>query len=149
MRLSRYAWIALAALFLALGVVGMAVPLLPTTPFVLLAAACAARGSQRLHRWMLAHRVFGPVIADWERTGAVSRRAKRVAVGTRAASAAIAWLVAPQAWTAALATAVMAVVAAWLWRRPEPSPPAAGTSIAPSDPPAGAASPAPSKEHET
>ena len=52
-------------------------PGLPTVPFVLLAAFAAARGSQRLHGWLLAHRQFGPMIRDWQAHGAVSRRAKR------------------------------------------------------------------------
>jgi uncharacterized membrane protein YbaN (DUF454 family) len=87
---------------------------------VLLAAFAAARGSQRLHGWLLAHRQFGPVIRDWETQGAVSRRAKRLATAMIAASAVIMFLTAPKIWMAATGTAIMAVVASWLWRRPEP-----------------------------
>ena len=75
----RWLWWLLAYTSLGLGIVGIAVPGLPTVPFVLLAAFAAARGSQRLHDWLLAHRRFGPMIGDWEREGAVSRRAKRLA----------------------------------------------------------------------
>src|SRR3546814_20051788 len=62
----RWAWWLLAYASLGLGLVGVVVPGLPTVPFVLLSAYAAARGSERLHRWLLAHRVFGPMIVDWQ-----------------------------------------------------------------------------------
>ena len=116
----RWAWWLLAWLALGLGVVGIAVPGLPTVPFVLLSAYAAGRGSQRLHAWLLAHRQFGPVIRDWQAHGAVSRRAKWLATGMMAAAAAIMFLVAPRWWMAAGGAATMAVVDLWLWSRPEP-----------------------------
>ncbi|MFD0738815.1 YbaN family protein [Lysobacter koreensis] len=116
----RWAWWLLAYASLGLGLVGIVVPGLPTVPFVLLAAFAAARGSQRLHGWLLAHRQFGPVIRDWEAHGAVSRRAKRLALAMMAACAVLLFLTAPRAWMAATGTAVMALVASWLWSRPEP-----------------------------
>lgn len=118
----RWAWWLLAYVSLGLGLIGIVVPGLPTVPFVLLAGYAAARGSARLHRWLHTHRQFGPIIRDWERSGAVSRRAKRLAVGMMAACALIMFLTAPAWWMAAMGTAVMAVVAVWLWRRPEPRP---------------------------
>jgi uncharacterized protein len=96
------------------------VPGLPTVPFVLLSAYAAARGSQRLHRWLLAHRQFGPMIRDWHAHGAVSRRAKWLATTMMSACAVILFLTAPRAWMAATGTALMAIVATWLWQRPEP-----------------------------
>ena len=122
----RWLYLALAWLFLALAALGVVLPGLPTTPFVLLAAWAAARGSPRLHAWLRAHRVFGPTLVAWETHGAVSRRAKRAAVAVMAASAALGWAFAPQAWMAALATAVMTAVGVWLWRRPEPPSQAGG-----------------------
>ena len=116
----RWLWWLLAYASLGLGLVGIVVPGLPTVPFVLLAAFAAARGSQRLREWLLAHRHFGPVIRDWEAQGAVSRRAKRVATLAMAICAGIMFLTAPRWWMAATGTAIMAVVATWLWRRPEP-----------------------------
>ncbi|MCA1854358.1 YbaN family protein [Massilia oculi] len=53
-------------LALALGILGLFLPLLPTTPFLLLASWCFARGSERLHRWLLSHRVLGPYLRDFE-----------------------------------------------------------------------------------
>lgn len=116
----RWLWWLLAYGSLGLGLVGIVVPGLPTVPFVLLAAFAAARGSARLHRWLLAHRQFGPMIRDWQAQGAVSRRAKWLATTMMAACAAILFLTAPRMAMAAVGTAVMAVVAAWLWCRPEP-----------------------------
>ena len=118
--MTRWLWWLLAWTSLGLGVVGIVVPGLPTVPFVLLAAFAAARGSSRLRRWLLAHQRFGPLIRDWEREGAVSRRAKRLATTMMALCAAIMFLTAPEWWMVAIGSAIMAVVALWLWRRPEP-----------------------------
>lgn len=121
LRARRWLWLALAYTALALAVVGIFLPGLPTTPFVLLAAYAAARGSDKLHAWLLQHRLYGPMIRDWQSTGAVSRRAKAWALGSMAACAVVFFLTAPRWWMAALGSAIMAVVATWLWLRPEPS----------------------------
>lgn len=81
----RGLWLALGGLFLALGFLGVVLPVLPTTPFLLLAAGCFARSSPRLHGWLVAHPVFGPPILNWQENGAISRGAKRLAVGSMAA----------------------------------------------------------------
>ena len=120
MPIARLLWWLLAYASLGLGIVGIVVPGLPTVPFVLLSAFAAARGSRRLHAWLLADRRFGPMIRDWEREGAVSRRAKRLAIGMMALCAAVMFLTAPKCWMAATGTTFMAIVATWLWRRPEP-----------------------------
>jgi hypothetical protein len=57
-------WSILGVFFLLIGGVGVVLPLLPTTPFVLVAAACFARSSPGMHAWLLGSRVFGPVIGD-------------------------------------------------------------------------------------
>ena len=116
----RWLWLLLAYLSLGLGIVGIFLPGLPTTPFVLLSAYAAARGSDRLHAWLLAHRLYGPMIRDWQANGAVSRRAKYWAIGTMALCAVIFFLTAPKVWMAAIGTGIMAVVGTWLWWRPEP-----------------------------
>jgi len=102
-----------------LGVIGVFVPGLPTVPFVLLAAFCASRGAPALRMRLEQHPSFGPMIRDFERSGAVSRGAKRMASLMMAlCSALLAWLSTPLAW--AIASLCMASVAFWLWRRPEP-----------------------------
>ncbi len=80
----------LGTIFLALAVVGIVVPVLPTTPFLLLAAACYARASERLYAWLLGQRTLGPIIERWRRSGSmapgVKRRAQTVVVVTFAVS---------------------------------------------------------------
>jgi len=93
---------------------------------VLLAAYAAARGSRRLHRWLLRHRTFGPAIRDWQRHGAVSRRAKWSATLAMLGSALILLAImtrfpAHRWWMTVLPIACMAIVGFWLWRRPEPA----------------------------
>ncbi|MCP8688650.1 YbaN family protein [Marinobacterium sedimentorum] len=63
-------------LALLLGVIGVVLPLLPTTPFVILAAFCFSRSSERLHQWLLNQRLFGPLIRDWEAHGVIPLRIK-------------------------------------------------------------------------
>lgn len=121
----RWAWLLLAHASLGLGFVGIFVPGLPTVPFILLAAFAAARGSERLHRRLLAHPTFGPMIGEWQAHGAVSRRAKWTATLMMAGCAIVLLLVMLLAgrhspWMLAVPVGCMAVVAAWLWRRPEP-----------------------------
>jgi uncharacterized membrane protein YbaN (DUF454 family) len=61
---------------LGLGFAGVFLPVLPTTPFILLSASCFSRSSDRLHRWLLAHSTFGPLLSDWEHGGAIRPKAK-------------------------------------------------------------------------
>lgn len=75
----RALWMSVGAISLALGAVGVILPLLPTTPFVLLAAFAFARSSPRLRNWLTGHRIFGPIIDDWEAHGAIAPRYKVMA----------------------------------------------------------------------
>jgi uncharacterized membrane protein YbaN (DUF454 family) len=80
-----YLWILIGLLFLLLAIIGVVLPLLPTTPFVILAAACFARSSPRLHGWLLQTELFGPVLRDWENNKCVSQRVKIIAIVMMAA----------------------------------------------------------------
>ena len=124
----RWAWWLLAYVSLGLGLVGVFVPGLPTTVFILIAAWAAARGSERLRQRLLAHPHFGPAIVDWELHGAVARRGKWMATAMMAVCALVLLVVMPlfaahRWWMTALPIACMACVAAWLWARPEPPAP--------------------------
>ena len=63
--LKRYLFLILGTIFLGIGIVGIFTPVLPTTPFLLLAAACYLRSSQRFHRWLMNNRVFGSYIRNY------------------------------------------------------------------------------------
>ncbi|MFT5759934.1 MAG: uncharacterized membrane protein YbaN (DUF454 family) [Alteromonadaceae bacterium] len=76
-------------LFVALAVLGAVLPLLPTTPFLLVAAACFAKSSPRLHKKLLDNKVFGPLIYNWQASRSISKRAKIVSLVTMALS--VAW----------------------------------------------------------
>jgi len=80
----RAVWLVTGLGCVALGVIGAVLPLLPTTPFLLLAAFAFAKSSDRLHTWLLNHNIFGGLIVQWRRYGAISLRAKVVSVSSMA-----------------------------------------------------------------
>ncbi len=118
----RWLWLIVAWAALGLAMLGVVLPGLPTTPFVLVAAWAAARGSRRMHQWLLAHRIFGPMIRDWQSNGAVNRRAKWAATISMALCLVILLLVTASPWAHGAAALMMSLVGVWLWRRPEPRP---------------------------
>lgn len=119
-RWSGPVWTALGGACFAAGVVGAFVPILPTTPLLLLAAGCWARGSPRLRRRLLAHPRFGPALTAWFDHGVVPRRAKVLASVGMGGGAALGIVSSGMpAWLAATVVATMAAVLAWLWTRPE------------------------------
>jgi uncharacterized membrane protein YbaN (DUF454 family) len=120
----RWLLLALAVLSLVLAVVGVFLPVLPTVPFLLLAAWAAALSSPRLSRWLEGHPRLGPPITSWRRNGVVSRRSKWMATAGMGAGAVSLLLFVPARWAAALAIGCMATVMVWLWLRPEQAPPA-------------------------
>ncbi|MEM8570581.1 MAG: YbaN family protein [Pseudomonadota bacterium] len=73
-------WFTIGVLALALGVIGVVLPVLPTTPFVILAAFAFAKGSPRLARLLEEHKVFGPIIEDWKENGAIAPKYKAISV---------------------------------------------------------------------
>lgn len=114
------AWRALALLCLALGVAGAVLPVLPTTPFLLVSAWAASRGWPAFERWLLAHPMLGPPVRRWREHGAVPRRAKWFATLMMLASGVGLQFVGGVAWWVRLAVPLMmALVALWLWLRPE------------------------------
>lgn len=84
---------------LILGAVGVVVPGLPTTPFVLLAGACFVRASPRAHAWLLRNRTFGPLLREWEQHRSIPRRVKRFGLTAMALTAGFSiWYFAGQPW---------------------------------------------------
>ena len=113
-------WICLGAGFaaLALGLVGIVVPVLPTTPFVLLAAACFAKSSVRFHDWLHAHRIAGPLLREWHDYRAMPRRAKRLAYALMAVSFGSSILLMQSPWHRLMLAALGLVLLFFLWRIP-------------------------------
>nr|WP_050982924.1 YbaN family protein [Cupriavidus basilensis] len=120
-RTARVLLTALALLSLGVAILGLFVPGLPSTEFVLLSAWAAAKGSPRLHAWLLGHRVFGPMLYNWHNGRMVSRRAKWSATAAMSVCSAVLLFGTHRPWLAYGAIACMACVLAWLWRRPEPA----------------------------
>jgi uncharacterized protein len=83
-RLVRAAWGALGLLCVLIALLGVVLPGLPTTPFLILAAACFVRSSQKLYDRLLENRAFGPAVRTFRETGGVPRAAKWTALGTLA-----------------------------------------------------------------
>ncbi len=117
--LLRPVYLAAGAASLALGAAGIVLPLLPTVPFVILAAFCFGKADPRLERWLLDHPRFGPSIRHWRERGAISRKGKLAATAAFVLSIALALAFAPWPWML-LPLVAAALAGAWIWTRPEP-----------------------------
>lgn len=118
----RIFWFSLGMVALGLGVIGAFLPILPTVPFLLVAAFGFARSSPRFHDWLLSHPVFGPPIRDWRESGAIGRRAKWLATASIAAAFIPPILLGLPLWLVALQAAILICVLIFIWTRPEAKP---------------------------
>ncbi len=105
----------LAITFACLGVV---LPLLPTVPFLLLAAFFFARSSERLHHWLLSHQTFGPMIVNWQENRAISLSAKKAATLSVAAAFVISLLLHAPSTVLAIQAITLSAVMLFIWSRP-------------------------------
>jgi len=117
----RAVYFVLGLLMVVLGIIGIFVPLMPTTSFLILAAWCFARSSRRAEAWILNHPKFGPPIRAWQQNRAIARRYKVMSIGGMALGLAVFVLTAHPAWWVAslLALAILAL-ATYVATRPEP-----------------------------
>jgi uncharacterized protein len=76
----RAVWVTGGFVSLGLGIIGALLPIMPTTPFVIVAAACFARSSARFYNKVMSHRLFGPLIYEWRERRTIPRRAKALAI---------------------------------------------------------------------
>ncbi|MFC1684900.1 YbaN family protein [Pseudomonadota bacterium] len=78
----KYILIIIGFIFVGLGALGLILPVMPTTPFLLVAAACFARSSERFYNWLMDLHLFGPIIKNWEETKSISRNTKLVSIAS-------------------------------------------------------------------
>lgn len=114
----RHVWTALGTLSLGAGALGLVLPLLPTTPFVILAAFAFSKGSPRFARALHGHLVFGPIIAEWRARGAIAPRYKALALAMMGAALAASVALAFSTAVIALQALAMTGAAAFILSRP-------------------------------
>ena len=117
----RFIWLLVGLAALAIGAVGVVLPLLPTTPFLLVAAYAFARSSKRMNSWLREHQVFGPLINNWHRNGSIDQNAKRMAIIVIAATPVVTWLLDVPSWIVACQIIVLSAVAIFILTRPSPA----------------------------
>ena len=120
----RATFAALGVAFLAAGAVGIFVPVLPTVPLWLVAAACFARSSARAYNWLLNHRHFGHHIREWRHHRSISLRAKRAALCLIALSFGVSIVFLLPGWPHRIVMGAAGLaLGLWLWRLPSRDPP--------------------------
>ena len=115
----RGVFIALGVTCVACGMLGLVLPLLPTTPFMILAAACFAKGSHRFHRWVLDHPVFGPTVREWQTHRSIPWRTKLTAIALMilTLTTSIVFFVTAR-WLQVVLALLGATLAVWMYRIP-------------------------------
>ena len=114
----RIFWFCLGLLSVGLGLIGVFLPLLPTVPFMILAAFSFARSSERLHSWLLSHKVFGPPIEDWRERGAINKRGKRLATVSIVAVFALSIILDVRMSILLIQALALTCVLLFIWTRP-------------------------------
>lgn len=121
--MARLIWLVIGFISLGLGFAGILLPLLPTTPFVLLAAYAFARSSPSLHDWLLSHPRFGLLIFNWNRYGAIPRGAKYWATVVVAATWGLSFVFGVKSLILIIQSVILSAVLIFLWTRPLPPKP--------------------------
>ena len=119
--MTRLVALILAYLFLAIAIVGVFLPGVPTVPFLLLTSWFAARGSERLHSWLYTHPLLGKLLIDWEQKGAISRTSKIIAVLMLIASWVVMYHRLSNLWVVAVISVLFVAIVSFLVSRPEPN----------------------------
>lgn len=113
-------WRTIAIVALTLGLIGIALPIMPTVPFLLVAAWAGSKAWPALEEWLLNHRLYGGHIRNWRAHGAVPRYAKVLAISMMTVSAVGLQFSPSPLWLKVAVPSTMLVIAIWLWTRPEP-----------------------------
>ncbi len=114
----RLLWLAGGLIAVGLAIIGAILPLVPTTPFLLVAAYAFARSSPRLHAWLLSHRHFGPLIRNWRDHGAIGRRTKYLSIAVMAAMPPLSLALGAPAPAIAVQIPVLIAAGAFILTRP-------------------------------
>jgi len=114
----RIIWAILGLISVGFGLIGIILPLIPTVPFMLLAAFFFARSSERLHAWLVEHPTFGPSIVDWQERGAISAKGKRIATLSIAAVFLIGLIMGLRPMILIIQAITLSAVLIFIWSRP-------------------------------
>jgi uncharacterized protein len=116
--LTRHLWQGAGLLAVAFGAIGAFLPIMPTVPFLLLAAYCFARGHPEWEQRLLDHPTYGQSLRDWRSRRAISRRAKVGAIGAMSVGVGFTWLTIGWPWVL-ISIAVLTICGSWIWTRNE------------------------------
>ncbi|EPP6380684.1 YbaN family protein [Vibrio alginolyticus] len=116
--MKRYFFNTVGGLCIVLGIAGIALPLLPTTPFILLASACFMRGSPAFHQWLHNHKTFGPILDNWHKHRAVTSKVKKRGATFIALSFMVSIVVVPLVWVKIGLLVMLIVLLSWFMRLP-------------------------------
>lgn len=119
--LMRWLFFIMGFVFVGLGMLGVILPGLPTTVFVLLAGYCWAKSSTRFHDWLLRHKVFGKILLDWQERRAMPRFAKYMAWGMMCASSVFLFyrMPADKMWLAYCIGGLCLAISIWMAKLPD------------------------------
>ncbi|ODT60397.1 MULTISPECIES: YbaN family protein [Paracoccus] len=115
----RRLWLAVGWFFTVLGIIGVALPVMPTVPFLLVAAWAFARSSPVLEQRIMNHPTYGPPVRAWRDRGVVGRLAKVWAISAMTSGVVLSWWVGMPIWVVASQAGICGLVAIFLIRRPE------------------------------
>ncbi|MEM9695320.1 MAG: YbaN family protein [Myxococcota bacterium] len=119
----RWLFMALGFLFVGLGALGVVLPGLPTTPFMLLAAWMFSKSSPRFHAWLFHHRIFGPYVQQWERHRVIPLKAKLLSSSVMTITVILMFSSSRMPLVGAMATALACLGGAlFIWRCPSRPP---------------------------
>jgi len=114
----RWLYLSIGITALFMGILGIFLPVLPTTPFILLAAGCFARSSERFHGYLLGHRIAGPIIQEWCEHRSVTRQVKRWAYLVMSLSFGSSILIVPSWGLKGMLVILAAILFFFIWRLP-------------------------------
>lgn len=115
---ARPFWLMLGGFALVLGAVGVVLPVLPTTPFVILAAFAFSKSSARFHLWLTRNKIFGPIIEDWNANGAIAPKYKIIALCMMAGALLLSVLLNVRMTILAVQLGAMSLAALYILTRP-------------------------------